>query len=128
MELPARRFPGALVLSPAGRIGHDAAEAFRHALQAQLGTCVAGQDAVVLDMSSVEYVSSAALRALLLAAREAKAHGGTLVMAALTPAVREIFEISRFTVLFRVFATVPEALAEVAPAAVAAYEARRAPG
>src|SRR5262249_52332467 len=102
--------------------------AFRHALQAQLGTCVAGQGAVVLDMSGVEYVSSAGLRALLLALRQAKAQGGTLVVAALTPFVREIFEISRFTLLFRVFASVREALAERSPAAVAAFETGRQAG
>jgi len=128
MELPVRRLPGALVLAPAGRIGHDAAEAFSQALRAQLGTCIAGRDAVVLDMSAVEYVSSAVLRALLLAVRQAEAQGGTLVVAALTPFVREIFEISRFTRLFRVFASVREALAELSPAAVAAFEAGRPAG
>ncbi len=128
MELASRRYPGALVLSPAGRIGHDEAEPFRHALQAQLTTCAAGKDAVVLDMGGVEYVSSAGLRALLLAARQAKAQGGTLVVAALRPFVREVFEISRFTLLFRTFASIRDALTELSPAAAAAFEAGRQAG
>ncbi|MGH7390066.1 MAG: STAS domain-containing protein [Candidatus Rokuibacteriota bacterium] len=128
MELAQRRYPGAIVLSPVGRIGHDEAEAFRQALQAHLVTCAAGRDAVVLDLGAVEYVSSAGLRALLLAARQAKAQGGTLVVAALTPFVREIFEISRFTMLFRTFTSVRDALAELAPDAAAAFETRRQAG
>lgn len=128
MDVTARRLIGAVVLSPAGRIGHDEAEPFRLALEAYLAACTAGADAVVLDLAGVEYVSSAGLRALLLAARRVKAQGGTLVVAALQPFVREVFEISRFTLLFHVFASVRDALAEVSPAAVAAYEAGRPTG
>ncbi len=124
MDVAARRLTGVVVLSPAGRIGHDEAEPFRDALKGHLDACAAGTDAVVLDLAGVEYVSSAGLRALLLAARQVKAQGGTLVVAALQPFVQEVFEISRFTMLFRTFATVRDALAEVSPAAVAAFEAR----
>jgi len=128
MELAARRFPGVVVLSPAGRIGHDTAEAFRQALQPYLAACAAGEPALVLDMERVEYISSAGLRALLLAARQAKAQAGTLVVATLQPLVREVFEISRFTLLFRTFPSVREALAALSPEAVAAFEATRPRG
>jgi anti-sigma B factor antagonist/stage II sporulation protein AA (anti-sigma F factor antagonist) len=56
----------------------------------------------------------------MLASRQARAQGGTIVVAALQPLVREIFEISKFTLLFRCFASVAEALADPA--------ARPAPG
>ncbi|HSE92212.1 MAG TPA: STAS domain-containing protein [Methylomirabilota bacterium] len=128
MELAARRLTGVVVLSPVGRIGHDEAEPFRHALEAYLDACSAGSDAVVLDLAGVEYVSSAGLRALLLAARQVKAQGGTLVVAAMQPFVQEVFEISRFTLLFRTFASVRDALVELSPAAVAAFEAGRPRG
>jgi anti-sigma B factor antagonist len=128
MELTARHLTGVVVLSPVGRIGHDEAEPFRYALKAHLDACSAGTDAVVLDLAGVEYVSSAGLRALLLAARQVKGQGGTLVVAALQPFVREVFEISRFTLLFRVFDAVRDALVELSPAAVAAFEAERPRG
>jgi anti-sigma B factor antagonist/stage II sporulation protein AA (anti-sigma F factor antagonist) len=68
----------------------------------------------VLDLGAVDYVSSAGLRVLMLASRQARAQGGTIVIAALQPVVREIFEISKFTLVFPCFATVAEALADPA--------------
>jgi anti-anti-sigma factor len=62
------------------------------------------------------------LRVLMLASKQAKAQGGALVVADLQPVVREIFEISRFTLVVEVFATLREALAKLSPAALAAFE------
>jgi|SRR6187431_1379145 anti-anti-sigma factor len=123
MELGTRRFGDALVLSAEGRIDHATAEAFRVSLFSHLDTCTAGRDRVVLDMSAVEYVASVGLRALMLAHRRVKAEGGVLVVAALQPVVFEIFEISRFSMILRVFPTVREAIAAVAPSSLAAYDA-----
>jgi anti-sigma B factor antagonist/stage II sporulation protein AA (anti-sigma F factor antagonist) len=122
MDLPSRRYHDTVVLTPAGRIDHATAEAFRLALAGPLATCAADGDRLVLDLGQVEYISSAGLRALMLAGREAKARGGTLVVAALQPLVREVFEISRFTLVFDTYATVPAALAAVSPAAHATLE------
>lgn len=104
----------ALVLSVSGRIDHSNADAFSAALEPVLSRCRAGDAAVVLDLSGLGYVSSAGLRCFMLAARQAKAQSGRLVVAAPTPMVREIFEITRFTLLFDCLATVDEALAAAA--------------
>jgi anti-anti-sigma factor len=77
---------------------------------------------VVIDLADVEYISSVGLRVLMLASKQAKAQGGALVVADLQPVVREIFEISRFTLVVEVFATLREALAKLSPAALAAFE------
>lgn len=122
MELGPRRFAETVVLSPAGRIDHATAEIFKTALLAELDVESTGRDPVVLDLSGVEYIASVGLRALMLAARQAKAQGRTLVVAALQPLVREVFEISRFTLLFSVFPSVRDALAALSPAALAAFD------
>jgi anti-anti-sigma factor len=122
MELPLRRFADTVVLAPAGRIDHGSAEAFKDALRPHLERCGAGRDQLVLDFSGVEYISSAGLRILMLAKKQAKAQGGTLVVAALGPVVLEIFEISRFTVVFDVFASVRAAIERISPAALAAFD------
>ena len=122
MDLLPRRFADTLVLAPAGRIDHASAESLKEALAPYLGRCAAGQDQLVLDLSGVDYISSAGLRVLMLARKQAKAQGGTLVVAALSPVVREIFEISRFTVVFEVFPSAREALARVSTAALAAFD------
>jgi anti-sigma B factor antagonist len=123
MELTPARFADALVLAPRGRIDHETAEPFREALLARLVTCAAGQDHVVLDLAGVEYIASAGLRALMLGARQAKAKDGRLVVAALQPVVKEIFDITRFALVLDVFPTVPDALRALSATALAAYEA-----
>ena len=122
MDLAPRRLADTIVLRPAGRIDHASAEDFKNALEPFLERCTAGGDRLVLDCSRLEYISSAGLRVLVLARKQAKAQGGTLVVADLQPIVKEIFEISRFTLVFEVFASVREALASVSPPALSALE------
>jgi anti-sigma B factor antagonist len=127
MKLAPARFADTLVVSPTGRIDHETAEPFREALLAQLGTCPSGAGHVVLDLGAVEYIASAGLRALMLAAREAKARSTSLVVAALQPVVKEIFEITRFALVVEVFASVPEALGALSTPALEAYSAMPRP-
>jgi anti-anti-sigma factor len=127
MELAPRRFADALVLRPSGRLDHCTAPDFRVALAPHLERCVKGGDVVVLDLAGVEHVSSAGLRVLMLASRQVSGQGGTLVVAAPQPRVREIFEISRFTLVFEIFPTVAAALSRVSPSGAAAYGTPDAP-
>ena len=83
----------------------------------------AGYDRVVIDLSGVEYISSVGLRVLMVASKAAKTHGRTLAVCGLQPVVREIFEISRFNLVLKVFPALREALTAVSPAALAAFEA-----
>lgn len=110
MELPVTRHADVAVLHVAGRLDLGLADAFRTALTPHLGACVAGGDGIVLDLAGVDYISSAGLRVLMLAARQAKAQGGAVAVAALQPVVREIFEIAKFTLVLPCFGTVAEAL------------------
>jgi anti-anti-sigma factor len=121
MELAPACFADAIVLRPAGRIDHETAPGFRDALLAHVGTGPPGARHVVLDFSAVDYIASVGLRALVLAARAAKAKHTSLAVAALKPVVAEIFEITRFGFVLDVFASVPEALRAVSAEALAAY-------
>jgi len=122
MDLRVTRFADTVVLAPAGRIDHGNAEDLKSALRPHLERCAVGQDQVILDLSGVDYISSAGLRVLMLARKQTKAQGGTLVVAGLGTVVKEIFEISRFTVVFSIFATVRDALGSISPAGLAAFE------
>ena len=55
---------------------------------------------LVLEMSGLTYVSSSGLRALLMARREARERKGTIMLCALTPQVRDVFDLVGFTSLF----------------------------
>ena len=66
------------------------------------------------DFAGVEYVSSVGLRVLMLAAKQVTAQNGRIVIAALTPVVSEVFQISRFDLTFSVFDTLDSALVALA--------------
>ncbi len=122
MDLAPKRFGNAIVLSPAGRVDHASAESFTEGLLAQLGTCCAGQDLVVLDLSGIAYMSSAGLRALMMASKRAHSQGGTFVGAGLRPLVQEVFAITRFTSVIATFPSVRDALAALSPSALQAFD------
>ncbi len=113
MELSSARHGETVVLSPRGRIDHASAEAFKTALGPHLAQAGPGHP-LVLDLAGVDYIASVGLRVLMLASRQARAQGGTIAVAALQPLVREIFEISKFTLVFPCFASVADALASPA--------------
>ena len=119
MQVSAVRYADVLVVAVKGRIDYMNAEEFKAALLPHLVNCAPGRDQVVLDLSGLEYVSSAGLRVLMIAAKEARAGKGKLVAVSLQPVVREIFEISRFTLVFDLFDSVQDALRALSPKAAA---------
>ena len=122
MNVTSRRFANAVVVRAAGRLDQDTCETFRGDLLKYVDEAVNGGGAIVLDLSALEYVSSAGLRCFMLASRQAKAQHGRIFVAALQPMVSEIFEISHFNLVFQVFPTVREAIGAVSPEASTAYE------
>ena len=122
MALQARRYGNALVIGVAGRLDQDNCEAFRVDLMAHVERSAHEGGEVILDLSGLEYVSSAGLRCFMLASRQAKAQHGRILVAALQPMVAEIFEISHFNMVFQVFPTVREALAAASTEAAAAFD------
>lgn len=57
---------------------------------------------VVLDFQSVEYISSAGLRALLLGQKTATSKGGTLKILNVGPTVKQVFDMSGFSKILTV--------------------------
>jgi anti-sigma B factor antagonist len=113
MELDTRRVGSSIVVRPQGRVDHATADAFSAALATHVAQCTDAGPGLVLDMSGVDYISSVGLRALMVAAKQVKAQGGRIAVAALTPMVREVFQISRFHLVFDLFDGVDAALASV---------------
>jgi len=125
MQVSQQRYADALVLTPAGRIDNSTTDALRADLNAHMAACRNEGDRLVLDFSGVDYISSVGLRVLMLAAKKAREQDGTIVVAGLQPVVREIFEISRFNLVFQCYETVREALAKISPSALVAYDSAR---
>jgi len=122
MALAHRSYGTTRVVSPRGRLDHDNCDAFQHDLADHLDACAESGAALVLDMSGLEYVSSAGLRCLMIAARQAAARQGRVVAAAPQAVVAEILQISRYNLVLPVFGTTREALASVSPQAARAFD------
>ena len=109
MDLDPQTRDGAIILSPQGRIDQNTAPQFQEALLSEVTK--ASAVTVVIDMSDVGFMSSVGLRALMMAYKQSMSSGGNLVIADLSPVVKEVFQISRFDTVLNCFDNVQAALA-----------------
>ncbi|MBV8377832.1 MAG: anti-sigma factor antagonist, partial [Verrucomicrobia bacterium] len=109
---------GCKILRVSGRVDFESALDFEHQINAMIQE--AG-DCYIIELSQVELLSSAGLRVLLSTAKRVAHRNASLAVAAPSEVVRQVFEISHFNLLFKIFPSVPEAIAalkgkpEVAP-------------
>lgn len=70
-----------------------------------------GAKKIVCDFSKNEYISSAGLRVFLATLKMLKKAEGEILLCAMQPYVLEVFDMSGFTQLFKIYANEEEALA-----------------
>ena len=110
MQIAELQRDGVLVLSPAGRIDTTTAGA----LEGRLASALAGASPrLVLDFSGVEYISSAGLRVLLVAARRVQSTNGRLALCGMPQPVHQVFQLAGFLPLFTIESTTDAAVARV---------------
>ena len=100
------------------------AQDFRQALTSHVDSCTGEDRRLLLDCSGIDYISSAGLRVLLVAAKRCHTQQGEMVFAALPPLLQEVFKISGFDLMLKTFTTVKAALEALSPAAAVAYDGR----
>lgn len=111
MDIRQTTEEGAVVLEILGRLDGGTSDL----LAARLAAVLAERPAtLVLDLAGLDYLSSAGLRVLMVAAKQVRSLQSTLALCALKTNVRELFEISGLT---QVFAIYPERRSAVAGAA-----------
>lgn len=107
MDLQVEHVAGAAIARPIGRI--DGVTAPR--VQSDLLELVGSAAKVVMDCAAVAYVSSAGLRAVLVAAKAAKAVGTDFSLCSVDGPLREIFMVSGFDAIIDLHDGVEAALA-----------------
>ena len=65
---------------------------------------------IVINCEKLNYMSSAGLRVLLSTTKNTKSKGGSCHMCCLNDMVQEVFDISGFSMIFKVYKTVDEAV------------------
>ena len=123
MELVQSRHGATMVLTVSGRLDIATADAFRDAVLPLVAS--GAERKLLLDLSAVDYISSAGLRMLMIASKHARAAGISIAIAGLQPLVAEIFQISRFDTLFPCHPTLESALADRPDAPAAQARASR---
>jgi anti-anti-sigma factor len=110
MRIDEDRAERALVIAPVGRLDSvSSGELERRVVERIDG----GARRLVVDLAGVEYISSAGLRVLLMAAKKLKDPPAALVLCGLGPAVRGVLELAGFLPLFAIEPARAEALARV---------------
>ncbi len=107
MDIQEQRQGNIMILKPVGRLDSLSCREFETRLLAALDE----SKTVVVDCAALDYISSAGLRVLLVAAKHNRTSGGRLALAALRENVREVFEISGFSAIFALHPTVAAAVA-----------------
>jgi anti-anti-sigma factor len=96
-----------LVIKLSGRLDGITSKIFTEKTSASEHSAVAY---VVLECEDLNYISSEGLRVMLMAAKKAKALGGALTLASVSPSVNEVMEISGFGTLLGVHANIQDAI------------------
>lgn len=107
MEIIEDIIDGNTVITLSGRIDSTSSGEFEEKL---IEVIDAGTNTMVIDFLNVQFISSAGLRVLLLAAKKVKPYGGKILLSNLSEGVREVFDISGFSALFSIFDSVNDAI------------------
>jgi len=108
MEITHTQFKHCDVVKAAGRIDSASAPHLGQALSAILDD---DRYRIVLDMSAVDFISSAGLRVLISTQKTCKRYNrGELVLAAVPANIQAALELAGFNILFKIYGEVVEAV------------------
>ena len=110
MELSTSKIGAVSVLDVAGRIDSVTAKPLEEKI---LGLITEAPPALVVDFAKVDYISSAGLRVLLVAAKRCKAAPCDFALCSLNAPVRQVFDISGFDSIMAIHPDRASALAAV---------------
>jgi anti-sigma B factor antagonist len=108
LEIKESKKDEILVLEPVGRLDTKSSTEFEKKVLEQLAE---GQRRYVITLKSVEYLSSAGLRILLMLAKKLSGGDGYLALCEIPPQVKEVFDIAGFTSVFTIKGSVDDAVA-----------------
>ena len=93
MAVNSARENGTLIARTDGRIDGANAREFQVALEDAIDP---SDRTVILDMEKLSYISSAGLRVILMTAKTLQKQNAKFAICSLSPAIREVFQISGF--------------------------------
>ena len=110
MKIDATKEGNAVVLSLTGRLDAVASSEFETSLSDWISK---GDNNFLLNFTGLEYISSAGLRSILATSKKLKETQGKIFLTGLHGPVEEVFKISGFSTIFKVFPSAEAALKEI---------------
>jgi anti-anti-sigma factor len=107
MEVKTRTEKLVVVISIKGRIDTVAASELEKRISETIDSV---KNILILNMSEVDYISSTGLRVVLSSAKEIKAKQGEILLVGVQGLVKKVFEMSGFSMMFKIFETEEDAL------------------
>jgi anti-anti-sigma factor len=97
----------AIIAAVKGRVDTVTAPAF----EKKIAEVMEGENIpLLLDFRELEYISSAGLRSILIISKEMKTKGSSVYISGLQGNAKEVFNISGFSSIFKIFETKEDAL------------------
>jgi len=107
MEISTKEMKRVSLVTVSGRVDSSTAPDFDKALQSLIN---ANRTQIIVDMSQVEYLSSAGLRSLVSASKASKSGGGDVRIAKPSKRVKEVLELAGLNVIFSMYDDLVEAV------------------
>jgi anti-anti-sigma factor len=110
MEVTSRKEKKFIIVSVTGRIDAITAPEFETYLA---GLMTKDEKHFLVNLANLDYISSAGLRSILATAKKLKSDAGEIVFSGLRGPVEEVFKISGFHSIFKIFESEATALANL---------------
>ena len=107
MEITQETVNDVAVISLKGRLNVTTTAELEKIFDALLSE---GRTKILVECRELEYISSAGLRVLLTAAQQFKKISGEIALSSLSQNVKQVFEISGFTSIFKIYSSQDEAV------------------
>jgi anti-anti-sigma factor len=110
MQIAVEEKEKVLLIRLAGHLGHSSVDELNRVFNEWLGK---GRQNFIVDMSRLQFVSSAGLRVFFEAVTKVNNLKGKLILCGMQAEVRQVFDISGFTSFFSICETMQNALKQV---------------
>lgn len=110
MEVVKSKQGEVLVVDLNGRLDANTADGFEQQIIPDIEE---GESKVLVDFSQLDYISSAGLRVLLMAARKLQDSNGKIALCSLKKNIQTVFDLAGFSTIFQIYPVAAEALQEL---------------
>ncbi len=107
MEINTKQDSGITIISPIGRIDTSTAKNFEEGIL----KIISNSSSVIISFSSIDYISSAGLRVILMTGKKVASNKGKLALTDMHAKIYEVFKMSGFDKILKIYPTFAEAKA-----------------